>query len=149
MAKMGAVLEDLRKEIVKKVYGVGREILPGQMWDVHEPNDASPFEEQAATRRFKVGWWRPTRYTFGTSHRLYDVAGAVKIHYGRTDEEQTAAAADYDAISRALIDTNPTSTGVHFYEVPAGTELPEPEETGEGDGILLTIPLHAVIETTE
>lgn len=155
MALMGAILDDLREEIRLKVWGVDLEVMPTTRWSYHKPTDATEFEAQAGkTRLFKVGWFRPSKLGIGqTTHvrasttRAYEVSGAIKIHYGKTDEDMTAAASDADLISRALIDTTPTSTGVDYYCVPSFGEFTT-EETGEGDGLLVTIPLFAVIETT-
>ena len=148
MATMGTVLDGLRAEIVTRIYALTPEVLPAQLWDVHEPTDAEPFEEQAGhTRRFKVGWWTISRYTFGATTRRYEVAGELRIHYGRTDEERTAAMADADAIARTLIGSTPAATGVDYYCVPADGQ-PSIEDTGDGDGVLVSIPLFAVVETT-
>ncbi|MCP4640601.1 MAG: hypothetical protein GY851_09220 [bacterium] len=149
MATMAAILADLREEIVGKVYGITPEVKAGEKWNCHEPTSATDFaSESGNVRTFKVGWWKPIRYTFGTSYRKYDVTGSIRIHYGKTDEDLTAAASDFDAISRALIDTTPTTTGVDHYLVPADVDFPDPEDIGDGDSVLITIPLAAVIETT-
>ena len=149
MATKAAVLADMRDEIVLRVYGVTPDVKPGEKWNCHEPTSATDFMSEAGnTRTFKVGWWRTRQLTVGsTSVRKHEVEGAIRIHYGKTDEDNDAAQSDADLIARALIDTTPTSTGVDYFQVPyVGAN--DPEETGEGDGILVTIPLFAVIETT-
>ena len=156
MALMEAILSDLREEIVERIYGVTLQVKPDEKWNCHEPTSATAFEEETGnTRTFKVGWFRPNRLGVGTNvavrasdTRAYEINGAIRIHYGKTDEDHTAAAVDADLISRALIDNTPTATGVDYYCVPTFGEFAI-EDTGEGDGILSTIPLFAVIETTE
>jgi len=149
MASMGAVLDSLRDEIRKRIYAITPEVKVSDKWSYHRPTSATQFEAEAGKPRlFKIGWWRPRLYTIGYETRKHEVTGEIKIHYGPTDEDHTAAAADADDIARALDSTSWGSTAGVDYCIVAPGDLPGPEITGEGDGLLSTIPLYAVIETT-
>jgi hypothetical protein len=145
---MGAVLENVREEIIQRIYLLDPEIFPGQQFEAYEPEatKGEPIRENPGKHRlFSIEYTPPERLTVGSANRKYNVSGFIIIGYPQGTEWTVAAIADYDKIHRTLIDNSTTVTGCDWRE---SAEDPVIEPDIENQWQWLLIPLNAVIETT-
>lgn len=154
MTDIGAVLRGLRDEVISLMGSITVTELPDVLFKVHEPDDETPLEEQVgAARLFTIEIGEDfIPASVGSNSMVTDVDRSIVpvmivIQYPGGQKWEIAARSDYWLIVRKMIADQVFATGTcqRFVDVVNGFTR---EDMQDGDGFLMRIPIHCIVEHT-
>ena len=119
MAIMGRILDNVREDMIKRVYSIDPAIYPAVGWNAYESHDPKD-ETQGHSRSFTVYTVSSRGVTFGSTSNDFEVIYDLSITYELGQQWTDAATDDHEGIVSAFqrqwtLGTIPT--GLDYYIV--------------------------------